>query len=108
MRWPAAIAAGTVVEHTITNLDWFPTLLSLCGVPLPADAFTRSPRPPLLNRIDAIAQQEELSEPGALATPQFRTGAGVGGGTEVDDVVGVARGLVGGLEMAAELVAHRR
>lgn len=34
------------------------------------------------NRIDAIAQREERSEHGALAIPQFKTGAGVGGGTE--------------------------
>ena len=44
------------------------------------------------NRIDAIAQQEERSEHGALAIPQFKTGAGVGTSTEtglwfgVDDV----------------------
>lgn len=43
-------------------------------------------------RIDAIAQREERSEYGALAIPQFRTGVGVGGGTEtglwfgVDDI----------------------
>ena len=44
------------------------------------------------NQIDAIAQREERSEHGALAIPQFKTGVGVGGGTEtglwfgVDDI----------------------
>jgi hypothetical protein len=34
------------------------------------------------NQIDAIAQREERSEHGALAIAQFKTGPGVGGGTE--------------------------
>lgn len=34
------------------------------------------------NQIDAIAQHEERSKHDALAIPQFKTGAGVGGGTE--------------------------
>ena len=34
------------------------------------------------NQIDAVAQREERSEHGALAIPQFKTGAGVGQGTE--------------------------
>lgn len=44
------------------------------------------------NQIDAIAHHEERSEHGALAIPDFKTGAGVGGGTEtglwfgVDDI----------------------
>jgi uncharacterized sulfatase len=38
VRWPARIAAGTVVKPTISNLDWYPTLLAMTGVPLPAEA----------------------------------------------------------------------
>ncbi len=34
------------------------------------------------NQIDAIAQREERSENGAMAIPQFKKGAGVGGATE--------------------------
>lgn len=35
VRWPGVIAPNTVVEHTITNLDWFPTILSIAGVTPP-------------------------------------------------------------------------
>ncbi len=36
VRWPRAIKAGTLVERTITNLDWYPTLLAMAGVAAPA------------------------------------------------------------------------
>jgi uncharacterized sulfatase len=32
VRWPGAVRPGTVVEQTVTNLDWFPTLLAMGGV----------------------------------------------------------------------------
>lgn len=35
VRWPAKIRAGTKVTQTITNLDWYPTLLAMAGVELP-------------------------------------------------------------------------
>jgi uncharacterized sulfatase len=35
VRWPGAVAPETVVEKTVTNLDWYPTLLEMAGVPLP-------------------------------------------------------------------------
>ncbi len=35
VRWPGVIEPGTQVEQSITNLDWFPTLLSIAGVDLP-------------------------------------------------------------------------
>ncbi len=37
IRWPRVIAAGTVVTQTFTNLDWYPTLLAMAGVEVPAD-----------------------------------------------------------------------
>ncbi|MEZ6118900.1 MAG: sulfatase-like hydrolase/transferase [Pirellulaceae bacterium] len=37
IRWPAKLKAGSTCDRTITNLDWFPTLLAFCGVPLPED-----------------------------------------------------------------------
>lgn len=34
IRWPRVIKAGTEIKNTTTNLDWFPTLLSIAGVRL--------------------------------------------------------------------------
>ncbi|HJN11773.1 MAG TPA: sulfatase-like hydrolase/transferase [Pirellulaceae bacterium] len=35
VRWPKQIKAGTVVGETVSNLDWFPTLLAMAGIDLP-------------------------------------------------------------------------
>ena len=32
VRWPGRIAPGTVVDETVTNLDWYPTILAMTGV----------------------------------------------------------------------------
>ncbi|MEW4563073.1 sulfatase-like hydrolase/transferase [Bremerella sp. JC770] len=37
IRWPGTIKPGSKVEQTVSNLDWFPTLLEMAGVELPAD-----------------------------------------------------------------------
>jgi len=37
IRWPGKIKPGMEVFQTITNLDWFPTLLSLAGIRKPKD-----------------------------------------------------------------------
>ncbi|MDA0833107.1 MAG: sulfatase-like hydrolase/transferase [Planctomycetota bacterium] len=37
IRWPGVIAPKTVINETVTILDWFPTLLDMAGVPLPPD-----------------------------------------------------------------------
>lgn len=39
--WPGKIEAGTVIEETVSNLDWFPTLISMAGAEIPADAVVR-------------------------------------------------------------------
>ncbi|MEQ8787741.1 MAG: sulfatase-like hydrolase/transferase [Pirellulaceae bacterium] len=36
VRWPGRIKPGAVVEHTVSNLDWYPTILAVAGVDLPA------------------------------------------------------------------------
>ncbi len=36
IRWPGTVPPGTVIEHTITNLDWYPTLLAIAEVPQPS------------------------------------------------------------------------
>jgi uncharacterized sulfatase len=38
VRWPKAVKSGSTVTHTVSNLDWFPTLLTAAGVTMPADA----------------------------------------------------------------------
>lgn len=41
IRWPGVIESGTSISETVTNLDWFPTLLAMAGVELPADLGVR-------------------------------------------------------------------
>ncbi|MFP4191522.1 MAG: sulfatase [Candidatus Hydrogenedentota bacterium] len=35
VRWPGVIEPGAVIEETVTNMDWFPTLLAMAGVEQP-------------------------------------------------------------------------
>lgn len=35
IRWPGVIKPGTVVEETVSNLDWYPTLVEIAGEKLP-------------------------------------------------------------------------
>lgn len=37
IRWPGTIKPGIKIEQTVSNLDWFPTLLEMAGVDLPTD-----------------------------------------------------------------------
>lgn len=39
--WPGVIAPGTVLEETVSNLDWFPTMAAMAGAAIPADAVVR-------------------------------------------------------------------
>ncbi|MBQ17970.1 MAG: N-acetylgalactosamine 6-sulfate sulfatase [Planctomycetaceae bacterium] len=41
VRWPGVIKPGTKITQTITNLDWFPTLLAMAGVALPKNTGVR-------------------------------------------------------------------
>ncbi len=41
IRWPGKIAPNTVLDLPVSNLDWYPTLLNLAGVPLPASETIR-------------------------------------------------------------------
>ena len=41
IRWPGVIKPGTKITQTITNLDWFPTLLAMAGVALPKNTGVR-------------------------------------------------------------------
>ena len=35
VRWPGMIRPGKQVDGTVSNLDWFPTVLALCGTKVP-------------------------------------------------------------------------
>ena len=35
VRWPGKIALNSTLDLPVANLDWYPTLLNLTGVPLP-------------------------------------------------------------------------
>lgn len=41
VRWPGAIKPGTVIDQTVSSLDWYPTLLAMAGAKLPADVTVR-------------------------------------------------------------------
>lgn len=41
IRWPGVIKPGTKITETISNLDWFPSLLAMAGVDLPTTTTIR-------------------------------------------------------------------
>jgi uncharacterized sulfatase len=41
IRWPGTITPGTKISQTVSNLDWFPTVLAMAGVVLPKDIVIR-------------------------------------------------------------------
>ncbi len=41
VRWPGVIKPGTEINQTITNLDWFPTILNMAGVKIPSKTTIR-------------------------------------------------------------------
>lgn len=41
VRWPGAIKPGTVIDRTVSSLDWFPTLLAVAGTKVPAGVTVR-------------------------------------------------------------------
>lgn len=45
MRYPAAIAAGQIVDELVLNLDFAPTFLDFASRPIPRDMQGRSLRP---------------------------------------------------------------
>ena len=51
VRWPGVIEPGTVIDSTMTNLDWFPTICAMAGIALPEEATIRGrDLTPLLRR----------------------------------------------------------
>lgn len=41
VRWPGVIEPGSVVTETVTNLDWYPTLVAIAGAELPKGELIR-------------------------------------------------------------------
>ncbi|HUW18836.1 MAG TPA: sulfatase-like hydrolase/transferase [Sedimentisphaerales bacterium] len=41
IRWPGAIQSGAAVDQTVTNLDWFPTILAMAGLAVPKGGIIR-------------------------------------------------------------------
>ncbi|MFH1741859.1 MAG: sulfatase-like hydrolase/transferase [bacterium] len=41
VRWPGRIKPGRVITQTISNLDWYPTILAMCDVELPENEIIR-------------------------------------------------------------------
>ena len=41
VRWPGVIKPGTKITHTVSNLDWFPTILAMAGVEIPRGTVIR-------------------------------------------------------------------
>lgn len=53
IRWPGKVKAGSVIDHTVTNLDWFPTLCEIAGVVPPGGLRGRSIVPLLQGKAPA-------------------------------------------------------
>lgn len=41
VRWPGRLEAGSAVDRVVLNLDWFPTILAMADLEVPADAVIR-------------------------------------------------------------------
>jgi len=41
VRWPGVVEPGTTITHSLSNLDWFPTLLEMAGVAVPKGLLLR-------------------------------------------------------------------
>ena len=60
VRWPGVVQAGSKITHTVSNLDWFPTLLAMAAVELPRDTTIRGRDFTRLLRGESIDWDEEL------------------------------------------------
>lgn len=60
IRWPAVIKPGTVKSHTVSHLDWLPTLAELGKASIPEGTLLRGRSMAPLLRGEAIPWQEDI------------------------------------------------
>lgn len=60
IRWPGVIKPGSAIEHTITGLDFYPTLVALAGARLPAGQIIRGRSFLPLLRDEKVAWNDDL------------------------------------------------
>ncbi|QDT55256.1 Choline-sulfatase [Caulifigura coniformis] len=58
IRWPGVVKAGTVIDRTVTQLDWFPTLLAITRTPAVAGLHGRDLTP--LLRGESVEWDDDL------------------------------------------------
>jgi choline-sulfatase len=60
IRWPGVVAPGLKVAQTVSNLDWFPTVLAMAGVGLPPKVVLRGRDITPLLRGQAVSWNNDL------------------------------------------------
>lgn len=60
VRWPGVIKPSTRVTHTVSNLDWYPTLLAMAGVDLPSEVTIRGRDVTPLLRGESVDWDDDL------------------------------------------------
>jgi len=60
VRWPDVVKPGTKVTHTVSNLDWYPTLLAMAGVDLSPEVTIRGRDITPLLRGESIDWDDDL------------------------------------------------
>ena len=60
VRWPGMIRPGTVMKRTVTNLDWYPTILAMAGLKPPAGTTLRGRNFLPLLKGEKIAWNDDL------------------------------------------------
>lgn len=60
VRWPGVIEPGTVIDETVTNLDWYPTLLAMAGLEQPEELTLRGENIVTLLRGEDVAWDNDL------------------------------------------------
>jgi uncharacterized sulfatase len=60
VRWPGVITPGLKVKQTVSNLDWFPTVLAMAGVVVPPQVVIRGRDMTPLLRGQAVSWNNDL------------------------------------------------
>ncbi|MDP6445250.1 MAG: sulfatase-like hydrolase/transferase, partial [Pirellulaceae bacterium] len=60
VKWPGVIKPRTKITQTVSNLDWYPTLLAMAGVELPTDVTIRGRDATPLLRGESVSWDNSL------------------------------------------------